>query len=340
MLPQPQLAPVNAILTAFGVAYLQSLDRFICQRVFPWRTVPNKTGRYNVYTKDDTLRDEIGELVGTAESKEVGFSKYQRTYSTRRFGGRTFENDDLLMEWSGPMTVQQAISRHLLLKGMMRCEKMWHDGFFKTGVWGYDVTGGINPGSVGTTAGLPAGIDDKWDASGTDFIKNIMIAANYVESQTGFRPNTLVMALSVWTEMINQSFYRNLRAENVQWTTEQENKLANTLGMNILISRAVVAQGKVGAAMDQQNIDFFAGASNKSALMVYVEPNPTPITPTAGVTFTTRKSMGRALGEGLGFGVYRYVDQAKHAMVVDVRANWQHAVVAKDVGLFFHNIID
>jgi len=328
MLPQPQLAPVNAILTAFGVAYLQSLDRFICDKVFPWRPVPNKTGRYNVYTIDDTLRDEIGELVGTSESPEIGFSKFQETYATRRFGGRTFENDDLLSEWSGPLTVSQAITRHLLLKGMIRCEKMWHDGFFTRGVWGTDVVG-TDDDNADT---------GRWDRSGVDFVKRIHRACDQVEGRTGFRPNTLVLDLAVYTQIVNQAFYRNLRPENVQWAADQT-KLQSTLGIGrILIARAVASNSRVGVAKTHADIDFI-GNGSKNALLVYVEPNPTPITPTAGVTFTTRNNMGRALGQGMGFGVYRYVDQAKHSLVTDVRANWQHKVVAKDVGMFFEGII-
>ena len=327
MLPQPQLAPVNAVLTAFGVAFLQRTDKFICDKVFPWRPVPNKTGRYNFYTLDDTLRDEIGELVGTSESPEIGFSKFQRTYNTRRFGGRTFENDDLLSEWSGPLTVSQAITQHLLQKGMIRCEKMWHDNFFKAGVWGTDYAGAD---ADNTTTG-------RWDRAGNDFVKNIHLACDTVEGKTGFRPNTMVIGLQAYTSIINQTFYRQLRPENTQWTAEQQSKLLTTLGLDrIHISRAVSATSRPGVTKANIKVGFMSG---KSALLCYVEPNPSPITPTAGVTFTTRNSMGRALGQGMGFGVWRYVDQAKHALVVDVRANWEHQVVAPDVGVFFSDIV-
>lgn len=327
MIPQPQLAPVNPVLTAFGVAFLQSLDKFICDKVFPWRPVQNKTGRYNFYTLDDTLRDEIGELVGTSESKEVGFTKTQKTYNTRRFGGRTFENDDLLSEWSGAVTPAQAITQHLLQKGMIRCEKMWHDGFFKTGVWGTDVVG---TGDDNADTG-------QWDRAGVDFVKRIHVACDQVEGKTGFRPNTMVIGLQAYTQIINQTFYRNLRPEDTQWTAEQRSKLLTTLGLDRLhISRAVSTTSRLGVEKTNIQTGFMAG---KSALLIYVEPNPTPLTPTAGATFTTRNRMGRALGQGMGFGVYRYVDQAKHAMVVDVRANWQHKVVAPEVGIFFSNIV-
>lgn len=328
MLPQPQLAPANPVLTAFGVAYFQELDKGVATKIFPWRPVANMTGRYNVYSLEDALRDDIQKISGNAESPELEFGKHQELFGTERYGGRMADNDELLSEWSGgsELSVQQAITRYLLSKAAIRIERDWHANFFVPNVWGTTVVGtDDNDAATG-----------KWSREGVDFIRVIQNACDTVESRTGFRPNKLVLGARVYTMIQNMRWYRELRPENQQWAASKS-KLEMSLGLDqVLISRVVANTSLVGASQARAMANFIAG---DSALLCYVEPNMTPLTPTAGCTFTTRNAMGRALGEGMGFGVYRYATQSQFALWTDVRANWQMKVTAPLMGVFFQGII-
>lgn len=337
--PQVQLAPANPILTGFGVAYLQQQNKFIAPQIFPWRRMRTMTGRYPVYTLDDTLRDEVDELVGAAESPEVGFSRKHETVTTRRFGGRMAENDEQVAEWAegGGLSVSQAITRHVVGKMLIKMEREWHGKFFRSGVWGIDYAGADEDN---TTTG-------RWDRDGVDFIKNIQLACDLVESNTGRRPNHMVIGATVKTRMENTEFFRKLRAENVIWSPDpsapmrRPTKLETATGLDrIHVSRAVRTKSKVGVRKANIDVDFIAG---RSALLIYVEPELEPIgplTPTGGCTFTTRNNMGRALsGNRMGIAVYRYADQPKRALWTDVVGNWEHKVVAPDVAVFFEDIV-
>lgn len=322
MVPQSRLAPADPTLTSFAIAFMQSEDVYIADKVFPWMPTRNLTGNYAYYTIDDGLRDDFGDLVDDGESPILGFTKTKKAFSCARRGGKMLDNDDLIAEWSGPGTVDEIMTRFLMMKAMINVERNWHNAFFKTGIWGTDYDG---EDADNTTTG-------RWDRENVDFIRNIQIAMDTVQSKTAQRPNVLVLSGPVFTSITNLKFYRDLRAENEQWKVEHS-KLERTLGLRVLVSRAAYAKNRLGANAD---VGFI---TSKNALLVYVDPTPSPLTPTAGRIFSCSNRMGKALGSGMGFAVYRYAEQAKFANAVDMRANWDMRVTAKDLGVFWENII-
>lgn len=71
-MPEPTYGDVHvqAALTAISVAYLQSEDNYIADKVFPVVPVVHQADKYFVYSKDDYFRDEAQLRADATESDD------------------------------------------------------------------------------------------------------------------------------------------------------------------------------------------------------------------------------------------------------------------------------
>jgi hypothetical protein len=82
-MPQPTAGDVhvNAALTNISVAYIQSAEGFVADKVFPIVPVDQQSNFYYTYTQNDWFRDEAKPRAPGAESAGGGFSLSTATYS-------------------------------------------------------------------------------------------------------------------------------------------------------------------------------------------------------------------------------------------------------------------
>src|SRR5574344_634283 len=64
----PNLGHIDRALTNISVAYTQSADAFIADKVFPTIPVQKRSDVYFIYNKEDMFRDEVQERGQGAES--------------------------------------------------------------------------------------------------------------------------------------------------------------------------------------------------------------------------------------------------------------------------------
>ena len=68
---------------------------------------------------------------------------------------------------------------------LIRREAEWATKYFKTGIWGTEIPGAAAPAN---------GKAVYWDEATSDPIKDITDAAVVMASETGYKPNTLVLS--------------------------------------------------------------------------------------------------------------------------------------------------
>src|SRR5271170_4677088 len=82
-MPQPVYGQVhvNQALTTVSVAYVQSADSYVADKMFPSVPVEHQSDVYYVFNKDDFYRDEAQPRADATESAGGGFNLTTQSYS-------------------------------------------------------------------------------------------------------------------------------------------------------------------------------------------------------------------------------------------------------------------
>jgi hypothetical protein len=162
-------------------------------------------------------------------------------------------------------------------------------------------------------------------------VPNVDTAKETILQNTGFDPNTMVVGLSVFNKLKEHPAI----LDKIKYTERgvvTEDLLAQVFGVErFFVAKSIINTAKKGAAA---NMQFNFG---KSALLMYVNPEPSTEMPSAGYTFAWT-GVSEGLGENVGVRQYREED---------VRANWYEMEmsvdlkkVGDDLGYFWKDIVE
>lgn len=313
-MPQPVNGDVhvNGPLTNISVAYVQSASSFIASRAFPVVPVSKQSDLYFVYSREDFLRDEARPRAPATESAGGGYNLATQQYQALVEAFHKDVDDQVRANADAPLNMDRDATQFVTQKLLIRREVRWMSNFFQAGVWGTDLT----PGTL-------------WSASGSSPIANVQTAHMAIQSNTGFRANTLVVGPRVHAALLTNADI----IERIKYTSAQsvnEEVLARLFGVErYLVANAVRTTGTEGGT---QTTDFIAG---RHALLCYSAPSPSLMQPTAGYTFAWSGFIGAT--EGMRMSSFRMdhlkADRIEGEMAYDMR------VVAAPMGYFFNNVV-
>jgi hypothetical protein len=319
-MPQPTRGDVhiNAPLTNISVAYLQSLDGFVADKVFPAVPVQKKSDAYFTYPKEQWFRTDAKERGPSTESAGSGYEQSSAEYSCKRYALHKDVDDEVRDNTDTPLDADrdatEFVSRSLVLKR----ELLWQAKYFTTGIWTGSSTGtDIVPGT-------------KWDnASGTP-IADIRAQKKAMHTKTGFPPNTLVLAADVWNKLQDApDFMDRISIQRDKIVTKE--LLASVLELDrVLVADAVQNTAKEGATA------VMADVFTDDAFLCYAAPRPALMAPSAGYTFNWTGYLG-AGAQGQRMKKFRMEkitsDRIEGEMYFDQK------VVASDLGVFFNGVL-
>lgn len=329
-MPQPTLTDVHvqAALTNVAVAYFQSEDNYVADKVFPMVPVQFQANKYFVWSKADFFRDEAQLRADATESAGSGVNLNTQSYAAEVWALHQDIGPQVRSNADPAVDVDVTITRVLMQKLLIRRDRFFMTKFMTTTVWSQDCTG-TSGGTPGTTT--PAFWDD--DANGDPFT-DIATQQTFILQNTGFLPNKLLVAWNIYQALRKHP----LVIDRIKYTnpayagsiTPQLLAEAFDCG-EIVVSKAVYnsAQENLSASMS-----FVAG---KNALLVYAAPAPGLMVATAGYTFgwtgfTGLNNLGIRIAQipmnWLGLGTVR----TEGEMAFDMQ------IVGKDLGVFFSNI--
>lgn len=320
-MPQPTSSQVhiNRLLTNMSVAYVQQSSKFAALRMFPGLNVPNKSDRYAVYSQADFMRDEMEERAPSTESAGGGYAlDLTPTYSCLRYAYHVDVDDDTQANADNPLNPTQDAATYLSQKSLIKHEVLFGSKFFTTGVW----TGSS------TATDLVAGTDyTAWDDVASTPLEDIDNQKEAIEGGTGFLPNKLCISRKVWHALRNHPDI----VDRVKYTSSEP-----------------VALGIVARLMELDEIVLAAGVRNTAgkgltgaysyifgphALLAYVPPSSSLMTPSAGYTFRWTGLRGSV--DGMAVSTFRMdnIKSDRH----EIEMNIDMKVVAPTVGAFFQN---
>ena len=327
-MPQPTKhdVHVNRLLTNISTAYMQDIGEFIADRVFPIVPVDKQSDLYPVYNKNDFFRsDAVTERVDGRESSGSGYrvstdSYMCHTYATHKdIGPQAVANADSPFNLDRDATI---FTTHQML---LRRENLFMDTYFQAGVWGRDMTGvAAGPGPDEFIQ-----FDDFADSNPRRVIRDACLT---VKSQTGYRPNTMVVSERIYEVMLEHPDLIDLFKYTREGllTSEQLGRIFDI--PRIFVTGAVEATNVEGAA---EAYDFVAP---DTMWIGYVAPRPSIMMPSAGYTFAWRGLLGANAYGGrivriptplLGINSYR----------VENEMSFDHKVVGADLGVLFSNVL-
>ena len=321
-MPLPAISDVhvNKPLTNIAVAYMQSQDKFIADKVFPIVPVEKEGDRYFKFDKGDWFRDEARVRAPGTESPGINFRiDNTPTYFCDVHAVHYDIPDVVRLNADSPLSLDtsttQAIITHQLL---IRRERLWASRCFKTGVWGEDWIGGTD--------------FVKWSDitdEESDPIADISRAVIAIEQSTGFSPNVLVLGPEAFAAIKNHPKIIE-RVKYTQKAVITADILAGLFELErVLVAKAVVNTGEEGKTEDMKYI------FGDSALLCYAAPAPAIMAPSAGYTFVWTGLVGSV--NGLRIKTFRMEhlasDRIEGELAVDVQ------VVGKDLGIFFSDTV-
>ena len=281
-MPQPtfQEVHVNAPLSSISVAYLQSDNDYIADKVFPVVPVQKASNIYFVYNRGDWFRDEAQVRVDGSESTGSGYNLTQNTYSCRVYalhydvGPMVRENSDT------PLSADTDATLFLTQRLAISRERAFLGKFFTTGLW------------TGSTTGTDITPSTEWGDANSTPIEDIEAQQFNIKSTTGFWPNRFVLGATVYQALKNHDeFLQRIKyTEKGVVTTDimasilappNQPEASDGGAFKIFVSSAVYNSAHEGAA---DTMGFAATAGD--ALLTYSAPNPGIRTPSAGYIFT------------------------------------------------------
>lgn len=315
---------VNRPLSNVSVAYVQDEANFVATRVFPNVPVTKQSDRYFTYSKDDFFRDEAQERAPSSESSGSGWDLDNTpNYFARVYAHHKDIDDDIRPNADEAVAnIDRDATTFVTQKLLIRKENLWVNSYFKTTVWGLDLTG---------VAGAPGANQFKqWDVAGSTPIQDVQRQAIVIAEKTGYRPNKLVISPYVWLALSNHADI----IDRVKYTQK------GFIGLDLLATAFGVDEVLVPYGTQNTAVKGAAGAfsfiGGKHALLVYAAPQPSLMQPSGGYTFswTSRVGSGQQGNRILKFRMEQIKsDRIEGEMAFDLK------LVSADVGTFFSGAV-
>lgn len=324
-MPKTQDAHVDRALTNMSVAYFQDAANYVAEKVFPIIPVKRQADLYYIYDKGDFLRDEAKVRGAISESAGGDYDLASATYYCKKHAFHKDVSPDDRVNYDQPLDADKDAQIFVSQKMLLRREMEWATQFFKTGVWSNEISG------VAATPNATQAV--YWNKDTSTPIQDISAKAVEMASETGYRPNVLVLSPYVFNALKNHYDVLD-RVKYTETGIVTTSLLASLFEVeHVYVAWAVVNSANKGAT---DSVDFIMG---KNALLCYSNPNPSLRTPSAGYIFAWTGLEGsgaygnrivRLPMDMLGLGVER----------IEGEIAFDAKKVGDDLGVFFKDIVE
>jgi hypothetical protein len=310
---------LNRLLTNLSVANVQDASKFAALKMFPGVNVPNKSDRYATYSQADFMRDAMEERAPSTESAGGGYAvDLTANYSCLRYAFHVDVDDDTIGNADDPLSPTRDAATFLSQKTLIKHEVLFASTFFTTSVWTGSSTGGD----------LAAGTDyTAWDDVTSTPLEDIDNQKEAIEGATGYLPNKLCINRKVWHALRNHPDI----VDRIKYTSSEP------VAMGIVARLMELDEIVIGAGVRNTAAQGVTGAYSyifgSHALLAYVPPSPSLMSPSAGYTFRWTGLNGSV--DGMAVSTFRMdnIKSDRH----EIEMNIDMKVVSPTVGAFFQN---
>ncbi len=323
----PSAVHVDQPLTNLTLAYAQSQENFIADKVFPTVGVQKQSDKYYIYDRANMNRTgDVEKLAPRTEVNRIGMTISNSSYFADVYGlGMDFDEQTLANE-DAALEIRSAGAETLAMRLMIHREEQFATNFFSDNIWGTNYDG------AGATAGTNFLY---WDDAAAKPIQNVTDLRRVMQLKSGgFKPNTMVVGKEVRDALVNNAdilarLNGGATVTNTALVTDA--KLAEIFEVeNFYVMEAVKNSSVEGVA---ESNAFIGG---KNALLCYTPSNAGLMSPAAGLTFAWNNLEGV---NNLGITVESFSDDAlkrqQIAEMIQVKMSYDMKVVGADLGYLF-----
>lgn len=320
--PVPSDLHVSTPLTNVSVAYIQSADRFIADRVFTNIPVQKQSDQYYKYDKGDWFRTDVQKRAPGTPSVGSDWRISRDTYYADVWAIHKDIDDQMRGNADNIFNLDRDATTFLTNQCLLRRDKEWITRYFTTGVWDTNVVG------VGAAPG--AGQVLQWSVANSTPIEDIYAQRIAMLEKTGYMPNTLVLGARVWQILANHAeIIERVKYTQAGFVTEE--LVARAFG----VDRILIAYATENTANEfaTASFSFMAG---KHAFLCYSNPTPSLLQPSAGYTFSWNGYMGAS---AFGVRIKRFRMEENSSDRVEAEMAFALKAVSTDLGTFFQNVV-
>ena len=327
----PSAVHVDQPLTNLTLAYAQSQENFIADKVFPTVGVQKQSDKYYIYDRANMNRTgDVEKLAPRTEVNRIGMTISNSSYFADVYGlGMDFDEQTLANE-DAALEIRSAGAETLAMRLMIHREEQFATSFFSDNIWGTNYDG------AGATAGTNFLY---WDDAAAKPIQNVTDLRRVMQLKSGgFKPNTMVVGKEVRDALVNNAdilarLNGGATVTNTALVTDA--KLAEIFEVeNFYVMEAVKNSSVEGVA---ESNAFIGG---KHAMLCYTPNNAGLMSPAAGLTFAWNNLEGV---NNLGITVESFSDDAlkrqQIAEMIQVKMSYDMKIVGADLGAFVNGIV-
>jgi hypothetical protein len=328
---------VNRPLTNISIAYLQDAAGFVADRVFPNIPVAKQSDAYWRYDRADFNRNQFQIRGPGAESAGSGWKvDATATYFAKVWALHKDIDDHVRANADDPLNMDRDATIFLSQQALISREVTWAAAYFTTGVWT-----GWNGSAVDITgvAASPGANDVlQWNDASSTPIEDVAAKADAMHLRALRRPNRMVQGRQVWTKLKDHPDI----VDRIKYTSGNSNPA-------IVSRQAVAALFELDEIMvmdgvqvtSAENPDFetsmtAAFIGGKNALLLYVNPTPSIMQPSAGYTFSWTGLLGAGAQGGR---IKKFRMEANGADRVEMEQTYDQKAVSTDCGLMFSGVV-
>lgn len=322
--PTLQAVHIDVPLTNMSVAYTQNQSQYIFPKVFPVLPVDKQSDKYWVFPRNEWMIDEAKKRTDSTESAGGGYTFSQDAYSCDVYAYHRDLGSQVRANADAGLGLERGAVQFVTAKLLLRQEIQWAADFFKTGVWGTDMTG--------TAASVANNDFIYWDDyADSDPFEDIERGRALISGVTGYDPNVLVMGADVWRRLKHHPIIRDrVKYTSAANTTTQ--LIASLFEIdNIYVAKSLKATNNRGGAAAYSYIQ-----GSKNMWMGYVAPTVEPFSVTAGMTFAWTGVSGSL---GLTVGVDSFEIRKLKAIRYEAEVAFSNKVLAPDLGVFYNGVV-
>lgn len=253
---------VDAALTDFSVAAFMADESYVAYRAFPPFPVGKQSDKYHVWTRQDLMRSQAqNRAPGTRVAlRDFGVSDSSYFIHVKAVGHAISEQDQKNADPG--VNLEEGIVRGLVQDLKIRRELDFGTLAFASN-WGTNTTPTV-----------------KWDLATAYPLVDLATGIRAIQYNTGRLPNKLILGSETWySGLLNHADIIERVPDNAP-RIATPGFVANLLGLNeVLVATAGYNSAGEGLTASYSSI------LGDSALLLYVDPNPGLLSPTAGAHF-------------------------------------------------------
>ena len=335
----PMLTPsqvhIDAPLTNLTLAYLQSADSFIADKVFPIVDVDKQSDKYYIYDRENFNRSgQRKQLAPRTRPERIGMSLSNDNYFAEVYGLATDFDEQTLANEDAALETRAMGAQMLIHNMLIDREKDFVTNFFSDNIWGTNWDGVANADN--DTAAEVTNWDDYTNS--TPIVDVRRLSRTVQLKSGGFKPNTMVVTKAVRDVLVDHPdilarLNGGATVSNTALITDA--KLAEIFEVErFFVMEAIENTAAEGATESNA----FIGGNN--VLLCYTPASAGLRAPAAGLTFAWNSLPGVS---NLGVTVESFTGDFLRvegiAEEIHVKMSYDMKIVGSDLGGFINSVL-